>query len=171
MAAHGVVLPFVSLSESVSTWIMDRSWAEGESEYCKGQNRLCLDKWLKSLLLRAGHCFGEVTALGFWSDQGREKEIVQMFPQVLFTMAACCTGANLQSCKEKKDPKINNRTYVFFPFPLCIPMFSKSKVSVMLYRKAKRTLRGDRKFPQYEWSVLIRIHLSVCEVQMIWQKV
>lgn len=32
----------------------------GESECCQGQSRLCLDKWLKSVLLRAGHCFGEL---------------------------------------------------------------------------------------------------------------
>lgn len=32
---------------------------------------------------------------GFWSDQGREKGAVLMFLQVLFTITACCTGANL----------------------------------------------------------------------------
>lgn len=113
----------------------------------------------------------------FWSDRGREKGIFVSFiesrcfsrsssPQQCAALVQILNHAN-----RKKAPKINNRTYVFFPFPLYTPMFSKSKISVVLYRKANRTLHGDRKFPRYEWSVLIQIHLSIWEVLMIWQKV
>lgn len=63
--------------------------------------------------------------------------------------------------QRKKPCKINNRTYVLFSFPLYTPVFSKFKVSVMLYRKANRTLHGGRKFLQYQWSMLILIHPAV----------
>lgn len=41
------------------------------------------------------------------------------------------------------------------------PVFSKSKVSVVLYRKANRRLCGDRKFSQ-KWMICVNLNPSVC---------
>lgn len=125
---------------------MDRSWKEGEDETRKGQSRMCLDKWLKSVLLRAGYCFGRVVS---GQTRGERRGLSRCF----FRSSSPQQPAALMqifSHAKKKQPKINNRSYALFPFPLYTPVFSKSKVSVVLYRKANKTLHGDRKFPQYQ---------------------
>lgn len=170
MAAHGVVLPLIC--QSGSTCVTDGSWEEGGGECCKGQSRPCLGKWLKSVVFR-------VTALGRWflvRPGEREGKFCPLHGFRCFSRSSSpqqCAALvqNLNTANRKKDPKIINRTYVLFPFPLYTLMFSKSKISVVLYRKANRLLHGDRKFPHYEWSVLIQIHLSICEVLMIWRSV
>lgn len=57
---------------------MKRSWEEGEGECCKGQSRLYLDKWLKSLLLRAGDFFGEVVSS---QTRGERRGLSRCFPR------------------------------------------------------------------------------------------
>lgn len=130
---------------------MDRSCKGGRDEGCKGQSRLCLDRQVKSEQAAfLGHCLKEVKVSG--QGRGREKGTVQRVPQAPFTAAACCTTVlklQIFSHAKKKNHLQSAQVTELMPSSPSLhipPMFSKSKVSVMLYRKANRRLCGDRKF-------------------------
>lgn len=90
MADHEVVLPLVSSRVGVHA-LWTGAGKRGKMRLAKGKQDVFgqmaeISAAQSRLLLWEG---------GFWSDQGREKGTVQMFLQVLFTIAACCTSAYL----------------------------------------------------------------------------
>lgn len=149
---------------------MDRSCKGRRGEGCKGQGRLCLDRLVKSEQVHSS-----ATASRRWRFLGRagaeRRGLSRGLPGSHFTAASrCWNRANLQSRKEKNYLQSTQVTELLPPpsaHPPCFP-----NMSVLCFAgKVIEDCVETEDFPQNKWSVLIWIHLSIWEVQMIWQNV
>lgn len=175
VVARGVVLLLLSLRVEVPA-LWTGAAKEGEMRVVKGKAGCAWrGRWNQS------RRHSSATALRRWRFLGRagaeRRELSRGFPgprSLQQPAAPRCWNCKSSVMQRKKNTYNQLKWQNLCPLPppsTPPPCFPNPKSVLCFTGKLIEDCVETENFPQNKWSVLIWIHLSICEVQMIWQKV